>query len=502
MRGIGLFVLVVSYCASVCVIAYGSKAALWYVCAVITVCSTIAYVGGVHARQKILGSVAIAAVGVLLALARMELVPREIPVAFRDDIGSKVTLEGTVVELPDQRETGERLTIEVSRGTERTRIIASVPLFPSIYVGDELNLSGKLSKPAPFETDGGRTFPYDRFLEKDGVYAVLQPAHATVVGHSPRLWLRLLRLLERTRDEFLKLLNSILPEPESSLASGLVLGGEQGLGPKLIEQFTVSGMLQIIVLSVYNVMIVANVVLAALRRVPKNAAILTAILFIALFILLAGAGSSAMRAGFMAALAVLGRAYRRRYDVLRALAASVLVLSLANPLMLAYDPGFQFSCIATFGLVIGVPIIAPRLMWLNNAFLIEAFSTTLAAEISLLPYLLWQTGNLSFVSVIANVLAMPAVPVAMAASAIGACAAVPLQAIEPLLLPALGLPAFLPLTYIIRIATLFASLPWAMTIIPLFSFWLVVVAYALLTALVIRLSRPLRQESVALPRSS
>src|SRR4051812_47120838 len=101
----------------------------------------------------------------------------------------------------------------------------------------------------------------------------MQPSYATQTGVSKSLWLSFLRVLEKIKNSFMRSIGAALPEPESALAAGLIVGGKQGLGDRLIEAFTEAGMLQIVVLSGYNVMIVADTIFKSLSKFPKKFAL-------------------------------------------------------------------------------------------------------------------------------------------------------------------------------------------------------------------------------------
>ncbi len=478
MQSIGLYAFAAAYAAAVALHSlehwswrYGAIA-----CAVLLGSGCFA-----TARYpRIARAALLAGAGVAVALSRLAFLAEEMPAAFAPLVGQKAEFTATVVELPDERETNDHLTLLVSQKSASMRVLASVPHYPKLHVGDTVRASGMLALPEPFETDGGRVFDYPDFLRKDGIFASLQSARVERIGTSGNPWLRFLRALEYIKEKFSKLVSDAMPEPESALAIGLIVGGKQGLGDRLIDAFTRAGMLQIVVLSGFNVMIVADAILAALAGLPRRLAFVLASTGIACFVLLAGAGSSALRAGAMALIAIYARATHRQYDVLRALIAALFLLGLWNPLMLVFDPGFQFSFVATLGLVLGTPMLEPRLLFLRSAFLVEAFSTTLAAELSLLPLLLWQTGNLSIVSVFANIAAMPVIPFCMGASAAAAFMAGIIGSVSPVLAALAGLPAYLGLAYVIRIADMSAQLPFATVIIPAFPFWMVAASYATL----------------------
>ena len=441
------------------------------------------------------------ALGVALGIYRGASAPQNIPPSFTPLVGTHVSLSGTIVAMPDVRETADRVTIETTSTDDpqmRTRFIASIPLYPAISVGDVVQVSGTFMQPQPFDTDGGRTFFYDKFLAKDGIFGIINHAHIAVVGVDHSYWLRLLRVLQGIKDTSIATISACLDAPESSLAIGILIGGKQGLGKELMNAFTISGMLQIVVLSGYNVMIVAEAVLFALRRFPKKLSALLAGVTIILFVLLAGAGSSAVRAGLMATLSLLARATGRPYDVVRVLFLTLAIMACVSPLSLVYDPGLQFSYLATFGLILGAPIITRRLLFIRSAFVRELFVTTLAAQFGVLPILLWQTGNLSFVSIFANALTMPVIPFAMAASAIAGAASYLIGSSHPMILAGIASPAYILLWYVINIASISAALPYANIILPAFSFWLVVAAYGCMgTAVWVCTERAARLEGLA-----
>jgi competence protein ComEC len=413
-------------------------------------------------------------------IERTSLTPTVLPPDFDSLLDKKVTVEGTIIIPPDLRESSDRLTVEIEHGDVKTRIIASAPLHPAFHVGDRVRVTGIMKIPQPFDSDGGRIFRYDQFLAKDGVFAVVQPAQVFVTDRDPNAWLSFLRILEYIKDTFDTATEQAIPQPESALAIGIIAGGKQGLGARLLDAFTVAGMLQIVVLSGYNVMIVAEGILAVLRTVSKRVALLIAALVIPVFVLAAGAGSSAVRAGIMALLALTARGTHRTYDVLRSLFAALVLMLLWNPFLLVFDPGLQLSFMATLGLVLGSNYFEKKLIGIGNGVFREMLATTLAAQIAVLPLLLYQSGNLSLVAIPANLLAMPVLPAAMAVSAIAAACAFIFNPFLPLLSTIAGIPAYLLLAYVIGIAEYSARIPYANIILPAFPAWWLIPAYGAL----------------------
>ncbi|MFM2331094.1 MAG: hypothetical protein RLZZ26_601 [Candidatus Parcubacteria bacterium] len=395
----------------------------------------------------------------------------------------KVTYEGVVVSDPDVRDANQRMEIEVTKGEEKTTLLAVAPRTSDVALGDRVTVTGVLLTPEPFADDNGRTFRYDKYLERDGVRFMMNFAFVNVNSSAP--WYSLPAALARVKHSFLNGINATLPEPHSSLAGGIVIGGKSGLGTDVQSDFVRSGLVQIIVLSGYNVMIVAEWVMAALAltTLPRRWSALAGAVALLLFVGIAGATATSIRAALMALIALYARATGRTYAAGRALLFVVLLMLVWNPLYLVYDPGFGLSVVATAGLIWLAPLIETVLSKWKSAFWKNAVATTLAAQIAVLPLLLYDTGNLSLVSVPANLLIMPFVPLAMLFSAIAGFAGMLFGTLAPMLGIALAFPAYLANAYLLCIAHESVALPFAALTLPPFPFWLVLVAYAALVYL-------------------
>ncbi|MFZ1075623.1 MAG: ComEC/Rec2 family competence protein [Minisyncoccia bacterium] len=415
-----------------------------------------------------------------LGMIRATLADTAAPQSFSSELRHRVSYEGVVVADPDVRDANQRVEVRISNGTATTNMLVVAPRYPSVMVGDTVDVSGTLLTPEPFADDGGRIFRYDKYLQRDGVRFILNFAYMRVAQEAP--WYSIPALLARIKHSFLTGLANTLPEPYASLAGGVVIGGKSGLGNDLQNAFTKSGMVQIIVLSGYNVMVVADWVmkLLALTNIRKRWSSAAGALAILVFIGIAGASATALRAALMAFIALYARASGRTYAAGRALLLVVFLMLAWNPLYLVFDPGFGLSVAATVGIIwLAVPIEI-LLSFIKNAFWKNALATTLAAQIAVLPLLLYDTGNLSFVAIPANLLTLPVVPLTMGLSVLAGIAGMLFSASVPIVGIVLSFPAYLANAYLIFIAQESASLPLAAVTLPPFPFWLVLVAYAAL----------------------
>ncbi len=417
---------------------------------------------------------------VAFGMTRAIVAETPLPSSFATDLQQRVSYEGIVVADPDVRDANQRVQIRVSKGGESTTMFAVAPRHPTVMVGDHVFVSGTLSVPEPFADDNGRTFRYDKYLERDGVRFILNFAYLRIESSAP--WYSLPATLARVKHAFIDGIRATLPEPYSSLAGGITIGGKSGLGNELKDSFTRSSLVHIIVLSGYNVMVVAEWVMAlfALTPIRKRWAVTAGVLALILFVGIAGATATAIRAALMAVIALYARATGRTYAAGRALLVVILLMLVWNPLYLVFDPGFGLSVVATAGLIWLAPLIEIVLSFMKSAFWKNVVATTLAAQVAVLPLLLYNTGNLSIVAIPTNLLVVPLVPLAMGFSALAGFAGMLFGSLAPLLGIVFAFPAYLTNAYLIFVAREAALLPFAAVTLPPFPFWLVLAAYAAL----------------------
>lgn len=416
-------------------------------------------------------------------MVRATLADTPLPESFASDTRHRVSYEGIVVADPDVRDTNQRIQIQVTRDGESANVLAVTSRNTAVMVGDKVNISGTLLVPEAFADDNGRIFRYGKYLQRDDVRFILNYAYIRVESHAP--WYSISAMFARVKHSFLDGIRATLPEPHASLAGGITIGGKSGLGNELKDAFIRSSLVHIIVLSGYNVMIVAEWVMAAIALTPlrKRWAITAGIVALVLFVGIAGATATAIRAALMAVIALYARATGRTYAAGRALLFVILLMLIWNPLYLVFDPGFGLSVAATAGLIWLAPLEI-RFLTRLAPFWKEVIMTTFAAQIAVLPLLLYNTGNLSIVAIPTNLLVVPLVPLAMGLSAIAGFAGMIFSSFAPIIGIIIAFPAYLANEYLLFIARESAALPFAAFTLPPFPFWLTLVAYAGLIYLV------------------
>ena len=110
------------------------------------------------------------------------------------------------------------------------------------HYGERVQVKGQLTAPPEFAT-----FNYADFLARQGVYSLIDRPQVKVLAHdqgSP-----ILSAIYAFRIRAYVVIQQILPEPQASLLSGILLGIDAGLPADVQENFRVTGTSHIIAIS-------------------------------------------------------------------------------------------------------------------------------------------------------------------------------------------------------------------------------------------------------------
>lgn len=196
-----------------------------------------------------------------------------------------------------------------------------------------------------------------------------------------------------------------LPADRRALVHGFLLGDDRDVPATVEADFRGAGLTHLLAVSGSNVAFTMAVVGPVLRRMPLRGRLVASLAVIGLFAVVTRAEPSVLRASAMAALACWSAFAGRPVSRVRILALAVAGLLLVDPL-LSRSVGFRLSVGASAGLVLLARPLADRLP--GPRWMAEPLGVTLAAQVGVAPFLLTTFGGLPAVSVVANLLAVPA----------------------------------------------------------------------------------------------
>jgi len=401
-------------------------------------------------------------------------------------VGQTTTFIGIVVDDPDKRIANTKLTVKIDKlvlpnkeiGVESKVLVTTSPYWNYNY-GDELKITGELKQPENFETATGRVFDYVSYLNKDGIFYQIYQPDIEILSRGNGNFFR--RNLFKLKYFFIRRINRLFPQPEAALLGGELFGEKNSLPEKLQEDFRTTGLIHIVVLSGYNVTIVADVIVRVFSFLPMVLGFSMASIGIILFAILTGAGATIVRASIMALLVIIARVFGRQYYVGRALLLAAFLMVIHNPKILLFDISFQLSFLATFGLLYLSPILERLLSFLPKKFQIrDSAIATISAQIFVFPLLVYYMGELSLVAVPANILVLVIIPLTMLFGFLSS-----LFGFLPFFIGMIfSVPTFLLLKYQTVIVDLFSSVPYSKILVPQFSILITALIYILILSFV------------------
>lgn len=395
--------------------------------------------------------------------------------ALKENSGKIISFAGTITSEPLIKDFLQTFTLKTDNG-DFVRVGAD--RYGELRYGDKVKVTGKLSAPRNFEGKGGRVFDYVNYLGKDEIYFEFKKAAVEVTQKNDGK--NLSSILFNLKKRFLDNLGRVLGEPHAALAGGLVVGEKAALGKDLIDDFRRAGLIHIVVLSGYNITIIAAMIRRMLSFLPRTAGIILGGIGIVLFGILVGGGATVVRSCIMAIIALSAELLRKDYNVARALFIAALLMLVENPLILFYDPSFQLSFLATLGLIMLSSPFEKRLGFITEKFGIRSLvASTIATQVFVSPLIFYMMGDLSLVGIFVNIVVLPFIPLTMLLVSLAGL----LGFISNFLSQISGWGAHILLSYELFMVRNASALPFAVMSLPAFSLRILGGIYAIYGAI-------------------
>ena len=161
-----------------------------------------------------------------------------------------MTIKGVVKGEPDEREKLTHLRVEVQHLTlpDGTSLavegmaMVKADRYPRRSYGDRIQVEGLLETPPVFEG-----FSYRDYLARQGIHSIIDRAHVTLVAENEADPIRYHFFAFKRYAQ--SVIAEILPEPQASLLTGILLGIETGIPKNLMDDFAATSTTHIIVIS-------------------------------------------------------------------------------------------------------------------------------------------------------------------------------------------------------------------------------------------------------------
>ncbi len=403
--------------------------------------------------------------------------------SFYNDRG-RVEIRGIVARDPEISDRTTRLYFSASeilddgewRPVEGSALLF-VPRISEYKYGDQFRVTGELATPPPLDD-----FDYRGYLAHQGIYStMLYPEveiEASGAGFKPLAWIYGLRT------SLAQSLARVLPEPQASLAQGILLGVRENIPQSVKDDFVHTGTAHLLAISGLHLGIVAGIMLSLgiwLLGRRHYLYVWLALATIWLYALLTGMHPPVIRGAIMASLFLTAELLGRQRSAITALMFAAAVMVGVSPYILG-DAAFQLSFLAMAGLVflfpplrsLGRKAVKTTLGEEGTAataanFASDSLSVTISAVIAVWPVVAYYFGIISFAGPLATFLLLPALPIIILAGAVAGIAGLIFLAAGQVI----GWLAWLFLSYMLAVSSWLASSPLAFVeVAPLAPVWL------------------------------
>lgn len=327
---------------------------------------------------------------------------------------SRVSLKGVVNSDPvikSERATFVLKAQELLQGNSAYKLCGKVQVTVfdrgDFSYGQQLILTGSLYKPP-------KRMRYRDYLKQQGIYSLLSVKNSSdirylknnqacpVQGFAFSLKHKIERIIGRN-----------VSKVPASVLEAMLLGERKDIPASINQSMISTGTVHILVVSGFNVGIVAFIVLLFLKALgmKRNTRYVITMIVLILYCLMTGASVPVLRATIMALVILFGYLLKREANIYNSLSVAVMIILFFNPKQL-FNIGFQLS----FASVLGIICLYPKVYALfpDNArkiksinWLIQVFSVSLSAWAGTAGLIAYYFQAVSPVGILANMVIAP-----------------------------------------------------------------------------------------------
>ena len=346
----------------------------------------------------------------------------------------RMTIEGVVESSNQISPSGTVLVVKCRRlikdnsyfpATGNIRLV--IPGDLSFRYGDFIRFHSAIKTIQSFHNPGG--FNYERYLNRQGIYVsgfVADQAGIVLIRRNSGSGIYL--KLEKFRSYLRNVIYENAPSPQREIIEAMTLGNQKAIPPDVRENFAKTGTSHILSISGLHIGMVAAggfFVIFFLMKFSEylmlrfnivKMATAAALLPVIIYALVAGMGTTVLRATLMTLAFLTALLIEKQRDLYNVLFSAALIILIVAPESL-FDISFQLSFGAVFAILyivpkfsdthIGLPKYAPHWIQTLSRRVFIFILVSAAATIGTLPVIVFYFNRVSTVTLIANLITVP-----------------------------------------------------------------------------------------------
>ena len=322
--------------------------------------------------------------------------------------GKSCLIEGNVKEIKNTQNDRVYLTVKTKAINKQALesgllIVLDQASGTKITVGDNVELTGKITKPAEKRNPGG--FNYALYLESKKIYGQVwidNEESLKIVSHQDNLW----TYAEQLKNSCAALYDRVYTKEQATLIKGIVLG-EKTQSEDMTALFQEAGISHVLAISGLHVGYLFLLVQFGFKKFKINVRLqsLWMAIILMLYVLITGGSTSVIRAALMLWLSIFAITLKESTDAVNNLAFAAILILLVNPAQL-FSVSFQLSFLAILAIIMFYRPINYKVNVHNHHYL-ENIILTSVVSIGILPVLLINFHVFNFMTFIGNILIVP-----------------------------------------------------------------------------------------------
>ncbi|MCM3692356.1 DNA internalization-related competence protein ComEC/Rec2 [Neobacillus niacini] len=248
-------------------------------------------------------------------------------------------------------------------------------------------------------------FNYRKYLASKQIYRIVELQNNPLttcaeVKSTP------LTLIKELRFIGINYLEKHFPAEIASLSAALIFGDRSMFDPEVLINYQKTGIVHLLAISGLHVSLLIGMVFYFGIRIGLTRQFMMNFLLILLpiYAILTGASPSVIRAVLMLFLVLFVLRWKKQIKLspIDAISLTLMIYVFFSPLIIL-DAGFQLSFSVSYAIILSVTRIFPRYQDSISAMVV----TSIIAQLAALPILLYHFFEISFISIVANLLYIP-----------------------------------------------------------------------------------------------
>ncbi|SDY52634.1 competence protein ComEC [Bacillus sp. 166amftsu] len=268
-----------------------------------------------------------------------------------------------------------------------------------LHAGMSCTFKGEMKVPSEARNFHG--FDYRDYLYKQKIHFLFE---AKEISNCTQKSLTFTQWFFLLRQNAVSIVTEMFPGQPGAFMNALLFGDRQQMTFEVEEQYQQFGLIHLLAISGSHIVLLTAIGYFVLLRIgiTREMTTICLIVCIPLYMFLAGASPSVVRASVTGVMLLLALMHSIRVTSLDALSMTAILMFLYDPYM-AFDIGFQFSFVGSFALLLSTN----RLLKQDNGLIQNTIYLSLISQLASIPILLYHFGYFSPYSIFLNLIYVP-----------------------------------------------------------------------------------------------